>query len=407
LIDANGGPGQRVRQDRFYAYVAVGPEPSQQYDPLCVGPNENLFRVRVKRFMLPVAAFDDGDGIVVGEVDSAGLPMLLYYFTPLDIKSPIGMGVCRGHTIYLAGWGQTCTTGRIMLQTAASTLTDIAGSMDGRSGFIRHPNGSCISPCLPGLHGGDSGSPILIDGPNNSLVVIGITQSSDAAKIALRHQFFTDPQPTHYLCEPCGPIACHDVTRPIRPGGPTGPNGLQECEDFAALAALGPRAVHCWCPGDLDGNGRAGDSFDVAVPGCTTSTQCDPNQWCYGDANLDGRVDSADVDHLEAMIAANGVIACASCTSCPALSRWCCGDLNCDSVVDEDDIVIVESLLATYPSGYDCTPTSPGCGETHHAVARIVRWSTREDVRVPGQNSESRERISGRISEVNCDIGEP
>lgn len=295
----------------------------------------------------------------MGAIDPADLAGLLCFVTPLELMSPIDAGVCQGQTIYITGWGVTCTTDAIMLQVATSSLSSIIGEMDGRKGAILHPGGGCGSACVPGISNRDSGAPIIVDGPNNSLIVVGINRSAVNAIIAVRHQFFTDPNSEYYLCEPCGSLACYDVMNTHNE--PT-PDGLQTCHDLVALASLGtPRSVNCWCPGDLNGNGCSGDAFDINTSGCASFLTCNPNQWCHGDANLDGRVDSDDHDYLVAILAANGPMDCGGCTACPAKSRWCCGDLNCDYMINDDDLEIVDALLTQFPSGYDCSPTSPGC----------------------------------------------
>ncbi|MBL8746276.1 MAG: hypothetical protein JNK58_07975 [Phycisphaerae bacterium] len=381
FIDDNGSAGACVGSNTWYAYFLcpeVGPNPPCM--PICVGPNETeWWRVPITCFTLPDEEFaefcpgPDKDGVVVGTIDSGYLELLLCFFTPMQIKSPIEAGVCRGESAYIAGWGFDCNDADAnALRAAMTTIDFINCKTDGRGDAfpIVIPSASCGGACVPGPNLHDSGGAIAVEGPDDSLVLVGVL--SCGYLIAVRHQFFSDPESSEFLCQPCRPRGCVNMTQPHDPPyePPDGiPDGVENSVDRAWLEAWLPHEVNCRCMGDLNGNGCAGDAGDLAlmsISGAFGGVPCTTNKGCYGDADTDGVVDEADLTFISAILEANNneSLDCATCSSCVANHEWCQGDINCDGVVDENDYALVYNLLAANDwASFPCTWNAPGCLE--------------------------------------------
>lgn len=375
FIDANKDPASGqcvVAVDGWYAYFkgCVIPPPGGSCASACT--EEDTFRMRVKCWTLAAGAYDSSDGVVVGMIEPADVPCLSH-ITPIKIESPIDLDVCRGDPMWIAGWGETrrtdCTFEMARcLHIAQTTLLGVRGDFDGRSGAVIIPQGIC-TPCIPGGANHDSGGGMFVEvsgsaGPE--LRLFGVFVTSNGGFLAVRHQFFSDPNSTELLCRPCRPHdSCVDLS------GPNGvPDGRETIHDRNALVALGQRSVACWCHGDTNGNGCAGDPDDIASvnpgTGVILAPNCNANQWCYGDANLDGAVNQDDLDFIESILfeSGNNPVPCPACESCEPQFEWCRGDVDCSGSTDLTDLAEVTALLAGNPFGYQCSSGAPGCSAT-------------------------------------------
>ncbi len=373
--------GVPIQFDSWYAYFYLPGCASWPQDenclPLCMGANENMIRVRVKSFMLPVEEFYQPigggnfggppgpvikDGVVVGEIEPADLAILLQCFiAPVEIvASPFDLGVCREQSIYVAGWGNNCGAPARNLHIAASTLTLVTCGLDGRNGGILFPGPMCgETTCVPGIANHDSGGGILVETQGGSLALIGTFYRPTTAFMSMGHQYFSDPESSEYLCAPCKPRGCVDITSVRNPGVP---DGNEDEADRDALAALGAFAVNCRCMGDLNGNGCAGDADDLAMMAAMKfDFSCASNRGCYGD----GQVDQADLDLIGAILAGNNnqPADCPTCSACPLPGEWCQGDINCDGSVSAADFGALSNLLSAH-GPFTCLWNAPGCTST-------------------------------------------
>lgn len=307
FIDSSPNPasGQCVAaQDGFYAYFkgCIVPPPNSTCALVCT--DEDTFRVRVKCFMLATGAFDDPDGVAIGTIEPADVPCLSH-ITPIKIASPIELGVSQGDSLFIAGWGETLlpNCGFAMarsLHVAETILHGVQGFVDGRNGRVLLPIGTC-NPCQPTGWNHDSGGGMFveIEGPAGlELWLLGVFENPTEGFLAVRHQFFTDPDSTEWLCCPCRAYeSCVDIS------GPAGvPDFRESSADRDRLIELGQRSVTCWCQGDANGNGCAGDAEDIAsieyTGNPTFAPSCLP-RGCFGDANLDGMVNGDDATFIE------------------------------------------------------------------------------------------------------------
>lgn len=84
--------------------------------------------------------------------------------------------------------------------------------------------------------------------------------------------------------------------------------------------------------------------------------------------NVDGYVNQDDLDFIDLLLAANDdePFACPLCTSCTADAEWCQGDVNCDGVVNSTDYQMVYDLLDNN-GPFTCLWNAPGCPVTSPA----------------------------------------
>lgn len=214
FIDANKDPASGqcvVAVDDWFAYFegCVAPPPGGTCASACT--EEGTFRVRVLCWTLAAGAFDASDGVVVGTIEPADMPCLSH-IAPIKVASPIELDLCRGDSIWIAGWGETrrpdCTFEMARrLHVANTSLLGIRGQTDGRAGFAFIPDGPC-NPAVPAGANHDSGGGMFVEIPGSGgtqLRLFGVFAVSNGGFLAIRHQFFTDPNSTQWLCRPCRP----------------------------------------------------------------------------------------------------------------------------------------------------------------------------------------------------------
>lgn len=371
-----------IQQNNWYAYFRGCPTPCSSCPcyPLCVGANEDMIRVRIKCFTIATGEFygplgytpgNYYESVIVGEIEPDEV-CFVSHITPIPVVRPHDPDVdlCQGKPVYLAGWGKTLPVfcegagGAGRLRVATTTISYVGCERTGRSGPIGIVVGPCFSasPCIPnaGLH--DSGGGVIVELPDGSLGVVGVMETTGSmigvAHMAARHQAITTQGGTEILCRPCRGLPCGDINR----------NGIVNCEDRECLESLGPWMVTPWCLGDLDGDGVAGTQADVDRVDCDPKNPdnfsvCNRNQWCFGDANLDGYVTLADATLIEQIRATGfeGVYSCPTCHACPPPFEWCRADVNYDGFVDQIDAGIVADLLVGNQAGYACSDSAPGC----------------------------------------------
>lgn len=361
--------------DSWYAYFQACATPcgSCPCYPLCIGENEYMIRVRVECFRRATEPFRAGsDGVVIGDIEPDDL-CLLDHIEPIEIESPQNLSMCTGDLIYVAGWGRTRSVecGESIsseyearsLHVGVTSLAGIGCTKDGRKGGIQmaqggyHPENGCQPYARAECH--DSGGGVFVEASGGSLRLVGVIVTSTSAFMAVSHQAISAPNDTTYLCRPCRPEACGDI------------NGdelhLQNCDDADCLEDAGELAVTPWCLGDMDGDGIAGTKLDINLIKCGFISTCDRNQWCYGDANLDGYLLIDDLEIIQSIratgTAPNYSVNCPSCGACGAPYEWCQGDINFDGVIDATDESEVQSLLSssTNQAGYRCYQGAEGC----------------------------------------------
>jgi hypothetical protein len=386
FLDGNPNPsGDCTSQvGLWYAYFRGCSEacPNCPCANVCMGVSEDITRVRITCFRLATLPYREitfglPDGVVIGEIEPCDLSSIAH-ITPIQIDTPYNLDLCTGQMLYLAGWGRTrnvpCGVAiepeneAKSLHVGLSSITSIGCFKDGRSGGVsfapndENPQTGC------GLYGGvschDSGGAALVEGPGGSLRLIGVLATQGVMFFAARHQEISDPDDPTFIRRPCRPEACGDID-----GDPL---HLQDCDDAECLDALDEWPVNPWCLGDMDGDGIAGTKVDVNMIKCDPGGNpnfCDRNQWCWGDANLDGYVNSTDIQ-LVRDIRAQGTapdfsVSCNVCAACPPLYEWCRGDVNFDGVVDAEDETIVDSLDGVVDGAmhlsYRCFQGAPGC----------------------------------------------
>ncbi|MBL8747171.1 MAG: hypothetical protein JNK58_12555 [Phycisphaerae bacterium] len=252
------------------------------------------------------------------------------------------------------------------LHVGVSSLVSVGCTKDGRKGNIQLAQGGYVpqTGCEPyaRVECHDSGGGVFIEAGGGSLRLVGVIVTATSAFMAVRHQAISAPSDTEYLCRPCRPAACGDI------------NGdeehLQNCDDAECLEALGEWEVTPWCLGDMDGDGIAGTKMDINLIKCDPGggiVMCDRNQWCYGDANLDGYVTIDDLNLIQSIrstgVAPEYSVNCPACGACGAPFERCRGDINFDGVVDATDASEVAGLLAgtTNQAGYRCYQGAAGC----------------------------------------------
>ncbi|MBL8747168.1 MAG: hypothetical protein JNK58_12540 [Phycisphaerae bacterium] len=352
FLDGNANPSGNCdsQQNLWYAYFQGCPEVCNNCPclPLCVGENEDMIRVRIKCFSLATAPYREllgsiPDGVVIGEIEPDDL-CFLSHITPIQMETPSNLGLCAGQTVRLAGWGRTRSPvpngiftdpcdpvdpefEARSLHVGLSILSYIGCSKDGRTGTIKYETGGwshSIATCSPyaGVECHDSGGALLVDIPGGQLRLIGVFSTPGSAYMVQRHQSISAPTDPTFLCRPCRPAACGDIDGDSF--------HRQNCDDRDCLDALGEWEVNPWCLGDMDGDRIAGTKLDVDMIKCDPGGNpvfCDRNQWCWGDANLDGYVDSADLQLIRD-INGGGSVACPSCGACGEIYEWCRGDVN-------------------------------------------------------------------------------
>ncbi|MBL8745955.1 MAG: hypothetical protein JNK58_06315 [Phycisphaerae bacterium] len=374
ISEGGGSAGDCVQSDNWYAYFYKCMEPPPWPPPAfsCISiPSrcevDDVVRVRVTCFTMASGAFFGSDCVLVGEIDSEDIECL-DQITPMSIASPYDLEVCREQPVFIAGWGRTleddCEEVEAhSLHVAASTISSINCEKDGRGGAILLTQGSCVvhGACVPFYSTHDSGGAIAVELLDGSLCLVGVLRGSGGEFIATRHQFFSNPSTAGYLCQPCRSKQCVDlVGMPDEFENPTPPDGREDCYDYAALQAMSAHRVNCWCVVDVDKDGCGADpqdKFAISLSCSIGGRDCDRFEWCYGDANLVGRVNQEDEDFIIARLYAE----CA-CSSCSASTSWCQGDLNCDGVVDETDLGIVSAVRALEVDGdVACQDVSIGC----------------------------------------------
>ncbi|MBL8745949.1 MAG: hypothetical protein JNK58_06285 [Phycisphaerae bacterium] len=377
FISTGGDPGECVQTDAWYAYFKKCVQPPSWPPPTYWCPEdpnpceltEEVARVRVTCFTMASGSFFGADCVLVGEIDPEDVECLAY-ITPMTIATPYELAMCRDDPVFIAGWGRTvdedCKEVEARsLHVAATTISGINGTPEGRGGAIMIAPGSCVveGACLPSVRNHDSGGAFAVERGDGSLALIGVTCCFDgSAVLAARHQFFSNPAGSEYLCERCRPTGCVDIVGPH--GGP--PNQQQDVDDRNALASMDhPRAAKCYCMGDLNGNGCIGDAGDIALVSTTAGQACDSNRGCDGDVDGNGSVNSSDRAIIGAVLSAHeGEFVCASvCYACPASIEWCQGDINCDGVVNQDDYDELDALLTQY-GPFTCLWNAPGCTGT-------------------------------------------
>ncbi|MBL8745441.1 MAG: hypothetical protein JNK58_03700 [Phycisphaerae bacterium] len=369
-----------MQPDNWYAYFkkCVQPPPWPPPSFQCVYNAcefDDVVRVRVTCFTIASGSFfSAGDCVFVGEIDEEDLECLSY-ITPMTIASPYELGLCREAPVFIAGWGKTvdedCKEVQARsLHVAATTISAINCGMAGRKGAIMLAPGSCVAyeSCLPEYRKHDSGGAIAVEMQDGSLRLVGVIAGGTGGELlAVRHQFFEDPSGTEYLCQPCRPVPCVDLAGPPEGGGHgslTPPDGRMDETDYSVLTAnppiLSQQPVNCWCMLDVDQDGCAPDAQDVQFvfnAQLLGGVNCDRFQWCYGDATLDGRVNQADEDFVEARLNTE-----CPCASCPVITHWCPGDLNCDGFVDSSDLAIITAVRALEQDGdVECQDVELGC----------------------------------------------
>lgn len=288
--------GVFVQQDNWYAYFSMPDCTTYTFSgpcyPLCIGSNEDLIRVRIKRFMLPVEEYFEWssgvrDGVIVGEIEPDDV-CFLDHITPIElIMAPMDLGVCRDQSVYIAGWGDDCNGSARALNVAATTISSINCESDGRKGDLLIPGGSCgETNCVPALGEHDSGGAVFIE-QEESLVLVGTIRTYTTAFITIRHQYFSDPESSDHLCQPCRPRGCVDLTSLGHDESLGPPDMLEDQVDQDTLELCGPVEVNCGCMGDLNHNGVAGDSGDLAIMDDRKfGVPCPRNRGCYGDAKM-------------------------------------------------------------------------------------------------------------------------
>ncbi len=242
---------------------------------------------------------------------------------------------------------------------------------DGRKGELHFAAGDWTPQSGCGVYASvechDSGGGLFVEGPGGSLRLIGVIFTSGAVFLAARHQEVSAPNGTTFFCHPCRGRACGDING----------DSMQrvDCADQCCLAALGKWPVIPWCLGDMDGDGWAGTDMDVMMIQCPSpappfgARRCDRNQWCYGDANLDGSVNSVDLQLIRDVRAGGAspdfAVSCRMCGACPPPYEWCRGDVNFDGFIDAGDEDIVDGLdgimNGAMSAPYQCYQGAPGC----------------------------------------------
>lgn len=377
LISQGGGSaGQCVQPDNWYAYfkkcVPAPPWPPPTYwcpeDPNPCEIADDVVRVRVTCFTMASGSFFDDDCVLVGHLDPADVECLSH-ITPMVVASPYELEMCRDDPVFMTGWGRTLDADckevapTQNLHVAPTTLNSINCKKNGRGGLITLAPGSCVQggACQPELNLHDSGVAIAVEMSDGTLRLVGVNKGGGEL-IASTHQFFSDPNATDYLCMPCRPLPCVDVAGPpTSPHGPyTGPDGFLGAPDYQVYAGIPMHAVNCGCVTDIDQDGCAGDADDLQwllnASSINPPRECDRFQWCYGDANLDGRVNS-----LDAALITERLGEC-MCSTCTPILQWCPGDLNCDGMVDSLDSAIVSAVRALEADGdVACQDVNIGC----------------------------------------------
>ncbi len=360
----------------WYAYFRGCPDPGNNPPclNLCVGPDEDMIRVRIKCFTLATGEFTFpplplNDGVVVAEIEPADV-CFVAHIAPIPVVRPndADVDLCMGKPVYIAGWGDTkpghCTpagdAGTLRVATAA--ISYVGCSQSGRYGSIGLMTESCPEgpQCIANGGEHDSGGGVIVEMPDLSLGLVGTIEYPSLAVMSARHQEFTTSPGTDFLCRPCRGLPCADIDGDL----------VEDCFDRVCLEALGPWEVTPWCLGDLNGDGIAGSEDDLGMVRCfpedpTYQPACDRNQWCFGDANLDGWVKADDrtlIQQVRAM-GIEGTYLCPTCHACPPPWEWCRGDVNFDGLVDATDEQIVIDLLLTTTNqvGYRCYQGADGC----------------------------------------------
>ncbi|MBL8746081.1 MAG: hypothetical protein JNK58_06970 [Phycisphaerae bacterium] len=376
FISSGGSAGDCVQTDNWYAYFYKCADPPPWPPPAfeCISiPGgcevDGVVRVRVTCFTMASGSFFGTDCVLVGEIEEEDIECL-DQVTPMIVASPYDLEVCREQPVYIAGWGRTydeeCELVEARsLHVASNTIDYINCEMNGRNSQIALHAGSCVEngACLPYYNFHDSGGAIAVGMMDGSLRLVGVLIGLGGEFIAARHQFFSDPSGTEYLCQPCRPAPCVDVAGdPETPHGAyTGPDGKVNSSDYTVYALISPYAVNCGCLLDINQDGYAANAPDLSWLAANSSfypsRMCDRFQWCYGDANLDGRVNQDDEDFVEERLNTSCL-----CASCPGILHWCQGDLNCDGAIDEDDLSIIASVRSLELDGdVACADVSIGC----------------------------------------------
>lgn len=306
---------------------------------------------------------------MVGEIEPDDV-CFLSHITPMPLSSPFNLAneldLCIGQPVHIAGWGKTVNSQcqgvpqqRLLVGTASIAHVSCPLT-SGRHGSIFLNVGSCDAEkgeCGTSPNTGDSGGAVAIEMPDGSLRLIGVFKTSVEAFIAAEHQSLTPSPGTTYLCRPCRKRPCGDING----------DGFENFADQMALITQGARDVACWCLGDMNGNGCSGDPADVSiVNGPLHPPTCNRNEWCYGDANLDGLVNEADYQFVLNNISYYDEHWAGQCPTCAAceVREWCRGDLNCDGFVDEFDLDEVRRLVPVGSPGYGCVRNEPECSPT-------------------------------------------
>lgn len=371
-----------VAWNAYFRHCETYPNPNPFACPEgldCEFFGDNIVRVRITGFTIASGSFGPPtvqDPVMVAHIHEDDLDCIAH-IPARRVYSPVELGLCRDQPIYLAGWGETLDAGCALqqaqrLHVAASTMTAINCDTTGRNGLIMSSAGSCVpnGSCIPTVGNHDSGGAMAIEMSDGSLGLIGAICCGDgSAYLASRHQFFANPQASEYLCTPCRPRACVDVTRRNQAPPPNGvnPDGFESEHDRDWLDDWGPHAVNCGCMGDLNHNGCAGDDEDIALIDPQVQLACAKNKGCYGDTNADGDVNAADLLLIGALLEANNnqSITCSECSTCVAALEWCPGDINCDGQINWTDYNTLDVLLQSVPSGsFSCLWNAPGCTAT-------------------------------------------
>lgn len=364
---------------RVFPCVSTDYERARSLRAVVPRTNEDVIRVRIKCFRLAAGEFyfpPQGqmqgyvDAVVVGEIEPEDV-CFVSHITPMIASSPFnlehGLDVCSGQPVHIAGWGKTvdASCASILQQrllVGTSSIVDITCALtSGRHGSMELAEGECSTEkqsCTTQPNTGDSGGAVAVEIPDGSLRLIGVLRTPTEAFIAIEHQSLTPSPGSAYLCRPCRPRPCGDING----------DGFETFADRIALMNQGAHDVACWCLGDMNGNGCSGDPQDLSMIACPLCPfMCNRNQWCYGDANLDGSVNEADYQFVAANISyydEHWGGQCPSCTICE-VRDWCRGDLNCDGFVDANDLAEVRRLVPIGSPGYPCSRNEPECAATN------------------------------------------